>query len=1164
MWFLLALAVVALFLLLVLWSVGWFFGIALASKLFGSALILATALAVALVRDLLLRHRGSRLERQIFDQGTKAIERAKPDRRRELTELQDEMRRSFGLLGRASGGAAGMPIYVIVGPPGAGKTTAIKESGLPFPLERGARATRGTGGTRNCHWWFTSEAALLDTAGRYSEDDDQEEWFAFLDLLKRHRPRKPIHGLVVALSVGDLVTASREQIATVAAQLRARMDEVTTRLKMLVPVYVLFTKTDLIPGFAEFWDDLRPSEREQAWGVTFDVDPQRAADPKGAFEREFELLMQTLYGRTVRRLHAERRVAVRRGLWAFPAEFGILKSNLGEFVERLFAPNGFQETPLLRGVYFTSGTQNQRASARALASMGSAFGLPLSSALPPAPEPKSYFLHAVFRRVLFPDRELAGHTQAERRRRLLLRLGAAGFTLFVSASLLLPAALTWSKNRQLVAAVAEIDGAIRAVNWAAPKELEHDVAALDAARAQLAQFASWNESGVPTPLRWGMYVGDGLHASLRGVYAAALSQLVVLPAKRELESRLRALDTGPVRTSEHFNRDFDTLKLYLMLGDAKHVDPDWAAPRLLRVWSDLPRAHAPDGEAWLMVHAKYLLELLRRGDLPAWRTDDALVSRSRSILAQVPQMDRLYESLVRDANATLPPIRREMVFYGASAKFVQSKKGVRVAGAYTRAGWQRVRKLLGERREELAAEGWVLADPDGADGQATVEKLRSLYFDRYQDAWKDFLTDLFVQDPGNGEVALEELNSLAEPEWPYLRLVRLVSDNVTLDVSPEEKPGLVEKAVESAKALLDGGAPAPKRATSPVERAFHPMVAFALPPEGAPSDNPPATALSQYEALLAKLVGALTDLRDAESGTDPRKVSDVFQDAVRSTSALLSEQDAFTRPLLSPLLMQPITLAWRDVVHDTGAAVGADWESSVWTKWHDKLEGRYPFAASPTDATLDDVVNFFAPGDGTLWSFFDEALKPTLDRSGSTFTPSRRFRSSVDYAPEFLDVCLKRGRQITDVLFAPKSDHAAVTFDVNLHSVSSTVGEVTFEVDGASRTYRNEPEEWLTVSWPGKSPHGARLRVRGAGGMNEEIKRPGDFGLFRLLDAADVKPGRAGGRPEGTPTLVATWGLHAATDGAFVSIDIRPSRNENPLTPGYFRSYQCPRAITNR
>ncbi len=157
---------------------------------------------------------------------------------------------------------------------------------------------------------------------------------------------------------------------------------------------------------------------------------------------------------------------------------------------------------------------------------------------------------------------------------------------------------------------------------------------------------------------------------------------------------------------------------------------------------------------------------------------------------------------------------------------------------------------------------------------------------------------------------------------------------------------------------------------------------------------------------------------------------------------------------------------------------------------------------------------------------------------------------------------MKRGQEFTTTLYPPKTDHASVVFDVNLHSVSPTIGQVTFEVDGVSHSYRNEPEQWLTVTWPGKSPHGARLRVHGSGGLDEEIARPGDFGLFRLLDSATIKPGRAGGRADGVTTLVATFDLRAARDGASVSLDLRPSRNENPLTPGYFKGYNCPRLIT--
>ncbi len=742
-----------------------------------------------------------------------------------------------------------------------------------------------------------------------------------------------------------------------------------------------------------------------------------------------------------------------------------------------------------------------------------------------------------------------------------MRIAVASFSLLVSASLVLPAGFTWLRNRQLVSTTSSVSADVEALNWSDAAGLEANAARLDVALGNLRVLAQGRDDGAPVQLRWGMYTGNALYASLRDVYAAAVCRAVLTRAKTALEEQLRVLDSSPVRSRDSFNRDFDTLKLYLMLGDAQHVDPAWAAPRLVRIWSETARGQGKGVEGLLLPHVAFVLGLEGRREIPAWTIDTALADRSRSILAQVPQVDRLYESLVRDANAEIAPIRRETVFYGSVAPFVQSRRDARIAGAYTKQGWLRVRALLGEQRSKLVAEQWVLGDTaDGSAGYA-IGKLRDLYFERYRSAWRDFIADLQVQDPGNAEVALEEMNALSEPEWPYLRLIRILSENVVLEMDDDK--GMVESAVDTAKQVLDGGGLARKRTPSPVELAFRPILKFGLPLEPVKEgDSPPATGLSQYEALLAKIVGALTDLHDAESGADPRKMGEVFQDVFRSTSALLSEQDGFTRPLLSPLLMSPITLAWSNVVHDAGAAAGASWETSVWEKWHDKLEGRYPFATSTTDASLDDFLDFFARGDGALWSFYDESLKATLDRSGRSFIPSRRFRSSIGYTTEFLEVCLKRGEQITSVIFPPKGDHAAVVFDVNLHSVSSSIGELTFEVDGIEHTYRNEPEQWLTITWPGKSPRGARIEVRGTGGLSETIQRPGDFGLFRLLEDADVQPGRAGGTAGGVPTLVATWKLKGARDAASVSLDLRPARAENPLLPGYFKDYSCPRLIT--
>ena len=121
----------------------------------------------------------------------------------ESAELQRKMQEAVAVLEKRdfsqSGGArylSELPWYLIIGPPGAGKTTLLNNSGLNFPLEKshGKFSVKGVGGTRNCDWWFTDQAVLLDTAGRYTTQDsnsevDKKAWDGFLQLVKDNRNR---------------------------------------------------------------------------------------------------------------------------------------------------------------------------------------------------------------------------------------------------------------------------------------------------------------------------------------------------------------------------------------------------------------------------------------------------------------------------------------------------------------------------------------------------------------------------------------------------------------------------------------------------------------------------------------------------------------------------------------------------------------------------------------------------------------------------------------------------------------------------------------------------------------------------------------------------------------------------------------------------------------
>ena len=96
-----------------------------------------------------------------------------------------------------------LPWYLMIGPPESGKSTALRNSGLKFPYlsNRGGGAGRSVSPTRHCDWWLTNEAVFLDAAGRYiASEDDREEWISFLDTLGKHRPYRPLNGLIVTVS----------------------------------------------------------------------------------------------------------------------------------------------------------------------------------------------------------------------------------------------------------------------------------------------------------------------------------------------------------------------------------------------------------------------------------------------------------------------------------------------------------------------------------------------------------------------------------------------------------------------------------------------------------------------------------------------------------------------------------------------------------------------------------------------------------------------------------------------------------------------------------------------------------------------------------------------------------------------------------------------------
>ncbi len=327
--------------------------------------------------------------------------------------LAERMRDALATLREASGGRGNylydLPWYLLIGPPGSGKTTALINAGLEFPLSHGERpgAVSGVGGTRYCDWWFTDDAVLIDTAGRYTTQDsdakaDQKSWFAFLDLLKSSRPRQPINGVIVAISLEDLLTSDPNELTAHADAIRRRLLELHNRLKVDFPVYALFTKADLVIGFMEFFNDLGEGSRRQVWGSTFQVS-DKTRNMIASVPEEFDALLARLNQGLPEKLENEKDPTSRVLLFGFPAQMAALRQPVTDFLDQIFAPIRYPVHAALRGFYFTSGTQQGTPIDQLLGALSKSFGAQGIAAPTFSGQGKSFFLTDLVRTVIIGE-----------------------------------------------------------------------------------------------------------------------------------------------------------------------------------------------------------------------------------------------------------------------------------------------------------------------------------------------------------------------------------------------------------------------------------------------------------------------------------------------------------------------------------------------------------------------------------------------------------------------------------------------------------------------------------------------------------------------------------------------------------------------------------------
>jgi type VI secretion system protein ImpL len=1087
--------------------------------------------------------------------------------------LQERFSQAIALLKQAPGAKKGLlgsgsslyelPWYVFIGAPGAGKTTALLNAGINFPLTEklGQASVRGVGGTRNCEWWFSDEAVLIDTAGRYAtqdsdKDTDAAAWDTFLGLLRRARPRRPINGVLLTVSVQDLLALPPDQRKEQAARLRGRMQELQQRLGVKVPVYVLVTKCDLLAGFNETFGSLGKEERDQVLGFTFPLSTQPGEEVMANFGSEFASLEKRLRERLIERMEAESDPLKRAVVFAFPQQFGGLRGLLGSYLETVFGSGGtLDEAPRLRGVYFTSGTQEGTPIDRVLGALARTFGVERRLTPPAAAKGRSYFLNHLLRRVVFVEQYLVGQNAEVERRSARLRLAGLAALSLATLTLLIGWGFSYLGNQRYIADIEAKLPALKDTVAALPPTSGSDPSALPEALAALrdaAQPPGFALDHPPLSLGFGLFQGDKLDAGAQVSYHRLLQRALAPRVAARLEERLR--------TANRDNLEFayESLKAYLMLYNPEHLDKPGLQAWVGLDWdANLEGSLGPEKVALLKNHLDALLS--RGGFELAQPIDKTLVASVREMLGAYPLEYRIFSRLRRaQIGGDLPPFtvaaaagpQSPNVFERASGQpLTQGIPGMFTKDGYKKAFQTSVDKTARQLAEE---EAWVLGtNPAIAKRQAAdktlVERVRRLYLEEYVKVWDAYLADVRLVKLAGLDRGIAVSRLLSAVDSPLAAFLRAASKETTL-IDPVDSSNPVDKEISKRgdAVLAKGGelarlagnqakAPASVSRDGPLEKivddhfaGLHRLVTGTPPPldDVMKMFNEVYVQLSAVqEALKSKSpppAGGGGAKLKAAAGQQPeplRTALETLADAADNQSRLVERQS--------------LTGELQPVAEFCARAIA----------------GRYPVAqGAKVDVLPEDFGQFFAPG-GMMDDFFTRKLNALVDVGTNPWS----FRPTGDGTRPVSPAALadfQRASRVREVFFRNGGKTPAFRVDVRALELGDGLKELTLDIDGQVSRFTAGNTAPVSLQWPG-ARLSSQIRLTGQPG-GTPITFDGPWALFRLFDRFEVQ-----GSPQQPERFIVVMNL----DGHRARLEVTASSVFNPFRLRELQQFRCPGAL---
>lgn len=964
-------------------------------------------------------------------------------------------------LGRGARSRNELPWYLLIGQPGSGKSALLAANGLRRPPDHVQSASPGA--SAYCDWFFADQGVLMESAGRYLGQPDRvvdaAGWSTLLGLLKSRRRVRPLNGVVVTLSVDTLLGSNEHDLERHARHVHSRLQDIQQTLHIDIPVYLVLTHADHIPGFTAFFDTPQDSTAEGVLGEL--ITGSHTGVPMAQVRQAFEALLQRLSGELVQRLHQERNVQ-RRGLMLdFAPQVARIGERLCLFIEVAFCAHRNQRIQGLRGFYLTSaGERHER------------------------------FAQGLFNQVIFAEADLAGlHTEEHRRIRWQQAGWASAVALVIGAAGMLWMNSYWI-NHQRLEQLAQL-GQVNAQTSADADQTLALLTLLDKRLAATRVFPPVSDAGVLE--RAGLFQGEVSRPVLVDAYNDALQHMVAQVASL-LEERVRS-------SLGDRERLLDNLRAYLMLNLRERRDTGWLAERVATRWSERFTGEAST-QARLSEHFGRLLEQPFAAPL-----NDELVAQARQVLRAESLADVVYRVL-REQSHTLEPIR-------LTDGTVFTALDQPIAGFYSKRYVQYFDQQGPRLVNAIVQDNWVLGqatDLSAMQLRRLIVELEQRYFSEYADAWSQALGQIHLRETENLRQDAEQLASLTSAQSPLLLLLQQVRENTRLlptddpmSAVPHEAGDVAAIAESMAARVRAGVLPKPTgddAARRALQRRFEPLHQL-LDEQQNPGEQL-TQALRQLDAVHLQLAALNRE------GAPEQAAFQMVKRRMEGQQPGLGQLRDVAARLPLPLKGWIEGLAddsWRHLFDEAYTHVNQRYRSEVYSLYARAIRQRYPFNAhASSDVAVGDFEEFFKP-QGVLAKFHDSYLRPFISADGGRYRLRGLEGQSLPMSRAILEQ-LGKAQTIRRSFFSGDQGELAVRFTLAPYSLDQAVSRAVLSFGGQQLEYRHGPIVPVTFQWPSEVENGRSSLVleRGAQRPLGIEKNSGAWSLFRFFDLLQSEP----------------------------------------------------------